>query len=428
MKALHSLLLAALLPLTTLAAPLVVPARIESTLAGMVQRGEVVGVSALVFEKGKEAYFGAFGMADREANEGKGRPMARDTLAVIYSMTKPVTAVALLQLQEQGKLQMDDPIEKYLPEFGKLRVWAGGTAEQPITVSLDRSITIRDLGRNTAGFAVGGDLPEGLKTLADDTWRHLGWHTSLRGIARAAASLPLVHQPGARWRYDITTNIQARIVEKVSGQAYDAYLAEHIFKPLGMKSTRYVVADGDADLGKLAATYVRQPGGQLLRQPDTQAHAFNRKDWAQKPGASGLVSTLDDYAQFALMLLNEGVGPNGSRILKPETVRLMATNVLPATVTERQWLPGKGNTGFGVNVGVRVGPPLHRDDVSGAPGEFFWDGAANTLFWVDPKHQIVTVLFSQFFPAGDERLNKAIRNAVYADEPEAFAGNKPPKP
>lgn len=424
MKALHALLLAALVPLTSLAAPLVVPSRIESTLAGMVQRGEVVGVSAVVFENGKEAYFGAFGMADREA----GRPMARDTLAVIYSMTKPVTAVALLQLQEQGKLQMDDPIEKYLPEFGNLRVWAGGTAAEPQTVALDRPLTIRDLGRNTAGFAVGDGLPEGLKQLSQEAWAGASWNTNLRGLARIAAKLPLVHQPGARWRYDIPTNIQARIVEKVSGQPYDVYLAQHIFKPLGMTSTRYVVADGDADLGKLAATYVRQPDGQFVRRPDAEAHAFNRKDWAQKPGAFGLVSTLDDYAQFARMLLNEGVGPNGARILKPETVRLMATNVLADSVTERQWLPEKGNTGFGVNVGVRVGPPRHLDDVSGAPGEFFWDGAANTLFWVDPKHQIVTVLFSQFFPAGDARLNKAIRAAVYADDAEAFAGNKPPKP
>ncbi|MFO1225924.1 serine hydrolase domain-containing protein [Roseateles sp.] len=424
MKALHALLLAALVPLTSLAAPLVVPSRIESTLAGMVQRGEVVGVSAVVFENGKEAYFGAFGMADREA----GRPMARDTLAVIYSMTKPVTAVALLQLQEQGKLQMDDPIEKHLPEFGNLRVWAGGTAAEPQTVALERPLTIRDLGRNTAGFAVGDGLPEGLKQLSQEAWAGASWNTNLRGLARIAAKLPLVHQPGARWRYDIPTNIQARIVEKVSGQPYDVYLAEHIFKPLGMTSTRYVVADGDADLGKLAATYVRQPDGQFVRRPDAEAHAFNRKDWAQKPGAFGLVSTLDDYAQFARMLLNEGVGPNGARILKPETVRLMATNVLAESVTERQWLPEKGNTGFGVNVGVRVGPPRHRDDVSGAPGEFFWDGAANTLFWVDPKHQIVTVLFSQFFPAGDARLNKAIRAAVYADDAEAFAGNKPPKP
>ena len=185
MKALHALLLAALVPLTSRGA-LVVPSRIESTLAGMVQRGEVVGVSAVVFENGKEAYFGAFGMADREA----GRPMARDTLAVIYSMTKPVTAVALLQLQEQGKLQMDDPIEKYLPEFGNLRVWAGGTAAEPQTVALDRPLTIRDLGRNTAGFAVGDGLPEGLATVPGGLGRRFLEHQFARpGAHRRQAAV-----------------------------------------------------------------------------------------------------------------------------------------------------------------------------------------------------------------------------------------------
>lgn len=129
------------------------------------------------------------------------------------------------------------------------------------------------------------------------------------------------------------------------------------------------------------------------------------------------------------MLLDGGVAPNGRRVLKAETVRLMATDALPPGLADRSWLPGKGNVGFGINVGVRVGPPRHSGEFSGAPGEFFWDGAANTLFWVDPRHGIAAVLFTQFFPAGDDKLNRTFRDAVYADDAEAFAGNKPkPKP
>ena len=156
---------------------------------------------------------------------------------------------------------------------------------------------------------------------------------------------------------------------------------------------------------KLAATYVRQPDGQFVRRPDAEAHAFNRRTGrkARRLRPRFHAGRLRPVRAHAAERRRRP--QRRARILKPETVRLMATNVLAESVTERQWLPEKGNTGFGVNVGVRVGPP-GTDDVSGAPGEFFWDGAANTLFWVDPKHQIVTVLFSQFFPAGDARLNK----------------------
>jgi CubicO group peptidase (beta-lactamase class C family) len=424
MKKLSIGLLAFLVPLASWAAPLVAPARLDAALSGLVQRGELAGVSALVFEGGKEVYFGAFGQADRDAE----RPMARDMLAVIYSMTKPVIGVALMQLHEQGKFQLDDPVAKYLPEYANARVYLGdGPDGKPITEPSKRPITIRDLGRHTAGFPEGRNHPPGLVRLHQAAHAD-GWAVDLAETSRRIASVPLAFQPGTQWMYGPSMDVQGRLVEVLSGQKLDIYLAQHVFKPLGMKSTRYLVKHTDADVQKLAPTYQRQANGRLHRIPDTGAHAYNLHDWPLKGGSSGLVSTIDDYAQFARALLDGGVAPNGARLLKPETIKLMATDALSADVQPRSWLPTKGNVGFGINFAVRTAPPSYREDASGPVGEFFWDGAANTLFWVDPKHQIVGLLFTQLLPPGDPKLVKAIRDAVYADDAEASSATKPARP
>ncbi|RZL39770.1 MAG: class A beta-lactamase-related serine hydrolase [Rubrivivax sp.] len=412
----------ALLAAAAGAEPLVKPARIDGALRGLVRHGELVGVSALVYEDGREAYFGAFGTADREA----GRPMTREALLQIYSMTKPITGVALMQLHEQGRFQLDDPVAKYLPGFANPRVWVGEGADgQPITEPASRAITIRDLGRNTAGFAPGFGGPPALERFNEKHYAGIGLNSGLDELVSRIASAPLVDHPGRRWTYDRAMNVQARLVEVLSGERFDDYLREHLFKPMGMGSTRFFVAPDAADRPRFAASYVREADGRFKRLPDAQAHASNDSDWRLKTGTSGLVSTLDDYMIFARMLLEGGVAPNGVRVLKAETVKLMATDALPPGLTELSWLPSKGHVGFGINVGVRVGPPRNAGEFSGATGEFFWDGAANTLFWVDPRHGIAAVLYTQFFPSGDGRLNRVFRDAVYADDGEAFAGNKP---
>lgn len=404
------------------AEPLVKPARIDSALRGLVRQGELVGVTALIYEGGREAYFGAFGKADREA----GRAMARDALMQIHSMTKPITGVALMQLYEQGRFQLDDPVAQYLPEFANPRVWVGEGADgQPVTEPAARAITIRDLGRHTAGFASGFGMPAALERHNKAHFQGISWASDLSELVARTASAPLVGHPGRRWTYDLAMNVQARLVEKLSGERFEDYLRDHIFKPMGMVSTRFHVAPDAADRGRFAPSYARDANGKLQRIPDAESHAYNDADWQLKAGTFGLVSTLDDYMRFARMLLDGGVAPNGQRVLKAETVRLMATDALPPELADRSWLPSKGNVGFGINFGVRVGPPRNSGEYSGAPGEFFWDGAANTLFWVDPKHGIAAVLFTQFFPPGDGKLNRAFRDAVYADDTEAFAGNKP---
>jgi CubicO group peptidase (beta-lactamase class C family) len=380
-------------------------ARLDSTLRAFVQSGKLVGVSALVWEKGGEAYYRAVGLADREA----GRPMSRNTIVQIYSMTKPVTGVALMQLYEQGKFQLDDSLARYLPEFANARVYAGtDSAGAPRFVPPARPITIRDITRHTAGFATNPGEP-GVGPLfraADPTNRN----NTLAEFSRRLASVPLAFQPGTRWSYDISVNVQAALVERLSGQPFEQYVRQHVLDPLRMRETRYVVAE--SNLGRFAALYRRGASGDLARVPDSVAKAFNTRAWPYTPGSFGLTSTLDDYMRLARMLLNGGE-LDGVRILRPETVRLMATNHLPTTVTDSSFLSGKGQVGFGIDFAVRVAPPKSVGESNGAVGEYFWDGAASTLFWVDPANQLAAVLFTQLVPFDPVKLHKGFRDAVY---------------
>jgi CubicO group peptidase (beta-lactamase class C family) len=388
-------------------------ARIDDTLRGFIDSRALVGVSALVYQDGHEAYFGAFGQADREA----GKPMTRATLTQIYSMTKPIVGVALMTLYEAGKFQLDDPLSKFAPEFANLRIYAGmDTHGEVVYEPPRRAVTIRDLTRHTAGFYAGTDhTPVGeIYRAADPTNKN---HT-LAEEAKLLGSLPLLFQPGTRWLYGPSVDVQAFLVERLSGMAIDKYLEQKIFKPLGMKDTRYVLRAQDR--ARIAAAYERHADGSLSRLPDEKALEFNGRDWPLKPGSFGLVATLDDYMRFARMLQNGGE-LDGARILKSETVRLMATDAMPSEVTDKSWLPTKGQVGFGIDFAVRIRPPANAQEASGAVGEFFWDGAWNTLFWVDPNNNITAVLFTQYVPFGTVPLHKAFRDAVYSAIPEALA-------
>jgi len=391
------------------------PAAIDSALKSVVDSQKVVGVSALVYQHGQEAYFGAFGLADRENN----KPMARDTLVQIFSMTKPVTGVALMQLYERGKFDLDAPLSVYLPEFADVRVYAGLDASgQPKYEPPKRPISVRDILRHTAGFH-GDGSPEAVTAI----YRQVdprNFENALPEVSARLAKVPLSYQPGTQWKYSDVVDVQAYLVQKISGVPFDEYLKLHIFRPLGMTSTRYTILPTDPDRAQLAALYTRNEDGTFTRQTDEEAYRFNSAAWPQKPGSFGLVSTIDDYMKFARMLL--GGGKLGrARILKPETVKLMATDAMPKEVTEKSWLPGKGQVGFGIDFAVRIAPPKDANEASGAVGEFFWDGAASTLFWVDPKNDIAAVLFTQMRPFDKVKLHKTFRDAVYRNDPVALA-------
>lgn len=387
------------------AAPHVVqPAAVDAALQALVENGEVAGASALIYEQGEEVYFGAFGFADREA----GQAMARDTIAQIFSMTKPITGVALMQLYEQDAFEFDDPIAKYLPEFADVKVYAGEDANgAPVLVEPNRVPTIRDFTRHTAGLGNRGDAGP-----VADLYRQadpMNLDNTLAEMSQRLAGVPLLYHPGERWLYSDAVDVQAYLVERLSGKPFAEYVRDNILLPLGMNETAYFVPEDKRS--RLAATYtVESEGGPLVRMPDDR-ELVTRK-WALTPGGWGLASTLDDYMRFVRMLLGEGE-LDGVRILKPETVRLMATNQLSADVTDRSWLPSKGQVGFGVDVAVRTAPPASPEENYGAVGEFFWDGAASTLFWVDPQNRIASVFFIQRMPFYGS-AHKTFRDAVYA--------------
>lgn len=377
-----------------------VRARIDATLKSFVDTNRVAGISALIFEKNKQVYFNAFGMADREANV----PMDRSTITRIFSMTKPVTGVALMQLYEKGLFQLDDPLSKYAPEFANVKVFAGYDAKGKMKLEEPRRpVTVRDITRHTAGFINNGHKELGKLYAEADVMNR---NNTLTQMAEKLSKLPLAFHPGDQWSYGICVDVQAYLVEKLSGQSFDQYLLENVLNPLKMNTTRYV----PSDLMHLAAVYNRADG-QLNRVADSIANVFNGQEWPLKPGGFGLTSTVDDYMRFARMLVNGGK-LDDAVILKEETVKLMATNQLSDSVTERMWLPSKGQVGFGIDFAVRLREAQGPDEKVGAIGEFFWDGAASTLFWVDPKNEITAVLFVQIFPF-DNPVHKAFKDAVY---------------
>lgn len=381
------------------------PRRIDAALAAMVADGRAAGVSALVWRGGREAYFGHAGFADREAK----RAMARDTMVQIYSMTKPVTGVALMQLWEEGRFGLDDELARYLPEFAGVRVYdgpdgAGAARYRPPA----RPILVRDIMRHSAGFGGAGDSgPVG--TLFREAGPIAPNH-DLAELGRRLARVPLAFDPGERWSYGISVDVQALLVERLSGKPFARQVRERVLAPLGMNDTAW--RQPEANWARFAAMYLRRDG-KLVRQDDAATRALNFRDNALTPGGFGLASTLDDYMRFARMLLGGGT-LDGVRVLKPSTVRLMATDQLDPRATDRQWLPGKGQVGFGFDFAVRVARPADAKENRGTVGEFFWDGAASTLFWVDPANDLAAVFFVQAMPF-DGTLHRDIRAAVYGE-------------
>ncbi|WP_171012460.1 MULTISPECIES: serine hydrolase domain-containing protein [unclassified Sphingomonas] len=409
---LAALLLAAPLPAAAQEEPAASPdfridrARIDRALAEMVSSGRAAGVSALIWKDGREAYFGATGLADREAS----RAMRRDTLVQIYSMTKPITGVALMQLWEQGRFGLDDPLSGYLPEFATMLVQDGSDAAgRPVWRPAKRPVTIRDVLRHTAGFAYGGgpSAAERAFAAADP----LGLDHGLAEFGRRLARAPLLFDPGSAWRYSAAVDVQALLVEQLSGEKFEDYVRRHVLDPLGMQQAGWT--QPAERLERFAATYVLGANGKLVREPDAVTRARNFPKPAMTMGGAGIVAPIDDYMRFARMLLGQG-SLDGARILKPSTVRLMATDQLDPRIDDRSWLPGKGNVGFGIDFAVRTGRPKTPEENRGAVGEFFWDGAASTLFWVDPANRLAAVFFVQTKPF-QATLHRDFRRAVYGD-------------
>jgi CubicO group peptidase (beta-lactamase class C family) len=268
-------------------------------------------------------------------------------------------------------------------------------------------MTIRHLMRHTAGLSYG--MREGAPDAEYQRLQPLALSHDLPEMGRRLADVPLLFDLGQQWSYSASVDVQALVVEKLTSVAFETYVRDNILQPLKMKDTAWT--QPSANRARLAATYLMGADRKLDRQPDTQMLAMNFAPRRLTMGGAGLVSSLDDYMRFARMLLAEGELA-GVRILKPSTVRLMATDQLDPAISQRFFLPFKGAVGFGLNVAVRTGQPKDDAENRGALGEFFWNGAASTLFWADSANQLAAVFFVQRMPF-DGTLHHDFREAVY---------------
>ena len=366
--------------------------RIGETIQRNIQAGQIASAVTLVARRGRVAHLEAFGQLDVESK----RPAATDSLFRIASMSKPVTGVAILMLVEEGKVRLGDPVSRFIPEFKSLQVSTDGAAPAPAK----REITVGDLLTHTSGLVSGPANAEIAKTLPGmalltDTTRP---QESLERYLPRIAAFPLSFQPGERYSYSplAAFDVLGRIVEIASGQTFDRFLKARLFDPLGMTNTSFT--NWREQQPRLALIYRRTPAG-----PERFANQNQLVSDVYFSGGAGLISTAEDYFQFAQMLLDRGRA-NGRVLLSPTTVDLMIAPHAPDT------LPGSTRGGdFGLSVQVMRDPLALGQRVSS--GSFGWGGAYGTNFWIDPKEKLVGVLMIQM-QGGSAETRRDFQNAV----------------
>ena len=382
-------------------------ARLHTAMQAEVDQKQVSGIVTILARHGKIVDYRAYGKRDLES----GAAMTKDTIFRDYSMTKPVTGVAMMILYEQGKWLPSDPISKYIPEFAHLKVYNGVDAKgKMILVDPDHAPTMRELMTHTAGFTYGNGTTPADKMYAELKVRQTA---NLQEMIDRLAQIPLIYQPGKAWVYSMSVDIQGYIVEKLSGQSLPDFMRTHIFLPLGMKDAAfYVPADKRA---RFAGVYMND--AKLTLQPDT-TNGHGNGDYSTPPatpsGGGGMVSTAEDYYRFAQMLAYSGE-LDGARILAPATVKLMTANHLPESLRTGEWGIGlhvmRPGFGYGYDCAVVDDPPAAN--LPDGKGTFFWDGAAGTWFWVDSTNDIVFVGMIQRFGGGNHNLEYMSRALVY---------------
>jgi CubicO group peptidase (beta-lactamase class C family) len=378
-------------------------ARLDAAMERHVREGRIPGAVVLVARNGGIAHLRSYGVSDRPS----ARPMRNDDLFRIYSMTKPVVSVALLMLYEEGRFQLGDPLERYIPEFRGLMVHAGvDAAGQPRLESPRRKPTIQDALRHTLGIGAGG----GPAPVAQQYRENRIWVNTMDSLAHQMQLLgrvPLLYHPGEQWLYGYGHDVQARLVEVFSGLPIDQFLQQRIFGPLGMKDTGYGVAAGQR--GRIATLH--DVPEQIPANPAVDMRPSTYERFAQHPfGTLGLWSTAADYARFAQMLLNRGE-LDGVRLLGRKTVELMSSNQLPPGIAQGGQ-PGTMGPGEGYGLGVSVTLDPAAAGNLGSVGAFGWSGAATTWFTIDPAEKLVAVLMAQQYPY-DERLLAEFQTLVY---------------
>lgn len=357
----------------------------------------MVGTDVLVSRHGKVALRESFGFADREAQKS----VCPDTIWRIFSMTKPIVSVAVMQLVEDGKLHLQDPLINFVPAFEKTEVFSGGTAEKPETVAVERPINIADLLTHTAGlsywFTNQHPVDEMYRKGELDKARE---KLSLEELTNFLAEFPLRHQPGTRWSYSMATDVLGRVIEVIEGRSLYEVLAERVLNPLGMTDTSFQISDEKIE--RLAACYAAEEetlSPVLLEKPEESSYRSSR--W--QSGGGGLLSTMHDYHRFCNMLINGGE-LDGNRILDSQTLKKMMENHLPGKADMTDAGDPLYYKGFFDGVGFGLGFAVVQDPVKGRiqarEGEASWGGMASTVFWVDPIEKISCIFLTQLVPSG----------------------------
>lgn len=372
-------------------------ASVTQRLQAHIDQGHIAGVVAAVLRDGQLVYLESLGKRDLEADSA----MTDDALFRIYSMTRPVTSLAAMILYEEGKLQLDDPISKYLPEFASQRVFVDASApDMNQTRERRGDITVADLMRHTSGL---GSRSSAIYVAEQVRLRSI----TLEQMSKNAARVPLFEDPGTEFRYGLSATILGRLVEVVSGMPYDEFLQQRVFGPLGMTDTVFWVDPSRVD--RLATVYRPAADGTL------RVHEMEEIPFTQKvplvEGGVGLVSSTLDFAKFSQLFLNGGE-LFGQRVLQPETVQLMMENAVADALLpleDRGYMAASGWTlgGFA----YALDPAAYDHTVS--QGEVWWDGSAGTRFWIDPVQGIVTVIMAQISPANGEGFREEFKNGVY---------------
>jgi CubicO group peptidase (beta-lactamase class C family) len=372
-------------------------ARFEPAMSQLLKDGKFAGISVTVARDGKVAYRREFGFADLETKT----PLKPDTIYRIYSMSKPITGVAVMMLLEEGRFALDDSVSKFIPCYRDLQVFASETPSGISTVKAEREMTIRDLLRHTSGLTYGGPASAVSRTYQAE--HVMDPDRTLAQTAEAVCRVPLLYQPGTKWEYSISMDILGRIVEIVSGMPLDEFMQRRIFGPLKMIDTGFFVSDNR--LPRLASLYSHTPEKGLAPVPPARSLDRYRPGRSQLlSGGGGLVSTSADYLRFATMLARGGE-LDGVRLLSPRTVALMTMNQLPKGVEPAPWGGKNGGNGYGFTMSVTT--DVAASTGYGSVGDFGWDGAASTFFRVDPKERLVVLVMTQRMPTDLEVQVKA---------------------
>jgi CubicO group peptidase (beta-lactamase class C family) len=387
-------------------------ARVDTHLRRYVDDGRLAGWQVLVSRRGKPVLASHYGQRDKEA----GLPVESDTLFRIYSMTKPITSVAIMMLLEEGAFELTTPVHRFIPSFKDVRVYVRGSAAAPLTVPATEPVRIWHLLTHTSGLTYGFFH----SVATDEAYRTAGFEWAwpdgmdLAAACDTWASLPLSFQPGMEWNYGVSTDVLGRIVEVVSGQSLDQFFRERIFAPLGMTDTAFWAAT-EADLERLAALYAIAPGlpGPVRYDP-LGKYALSRPSLFS--GGGGLVSTAADYHRFCRMIMNRGE-LDGVRLLAPRTVAAMSRNHLPGGADLEEF--GRPiyaemtflGTGFGLGFAV-VDDPIKAKSWSNR-GEISWGGAASTAFWIDPVDEVICIFMTQLLPSSTHPVRSELRQLVY---------------